>query len=92
MCGGISGYNESSYPLVSINPMAMIYTAQRIEGFVCHPWLTGKQGNFLQDMNAWHREGKVTAEETFFDGLDKWPDAFKSLFSGAKLGKVVVRV
>ena len=76
----------------------MIYTAQRIEGFVCGPWLSGARGSFLADMAAWRAEGLYVADETNFDEaqgatLDsRWVAAFDSLFSGAHLGKVVVRV
>ena len=92
VCGGIANYNEKVYPKVEINPMQMIYTFQRIEGFVCGPWLSGTKGNFLTDMNKWRLEGKLIAEETFFDGIENWPIAFQSLFTGSKLGKVVIRV
>ena len=27
-----------------------------IQGFVCTPWLSGAQGNFLGDMSKWIRE------------------------------------
>ena len=35
----------------------MIYTFQRIEGFVCSPWMRGdKRADFLRDMSRWMRE------------------------------------
>ena len=41
----------------------------------------------------WIQEGKVKTEETFFDGIESWPFAFQSLFTGeGKVGKVVVRL
>lgn len=70
----------------------MIYTAQRVEGFVCMPWLTQRKGNFLKDMARWLKEDKITAEETVFDGVEQWPTAFRALFTGGNTGKVVVRV
>ena len=59
LCGAISEYNTSSPPTVTFNQMKMVYTFQRIEGFMCAPWLSGKQGNFLEDMHKWHLEGKL---------------------------------
>ena len=91
ICGGISQYNDKP-ALNSINPMQMVYTFQRIEGFVCFPWLSGKKGNFLRDMHTYLREGKLVAQETYFDGVETWPTAFQALFTGANVGKVVVRV
>lgn len=92
VCGGISEYNNFTTNKISINPMQMIYTFQRIEGFISMPWLSGQKGNFLQDMAKWLQEGKVTPEETFFDGIENWPAAFQALFTGGNNGKVVVRV
>lgn len=92
ICGMISQYNDKVAALNKLPLMNAIYTFQRIEGFVCAPWLTGMKGNFLADMSKWVKEGKIKTEETFFEGVDQWPLAFQSLFSGEKLGKVVVRV
>jgi NADPH-dependent curcumin reductase CurA len=92
VCGGISQYNEAIPQLNVINPMKMIYTFQRIEGFMCSPWLSGKKGNFLMDMHSFLRSGKITAQETRFDGIESWVEGFQSLFTGANVGKVVVRL
>ena len=59
---------------------------------MCMPWLSGKKGNFLKDMAGWVKEGKVSVEETFFDGVEAWPMAFQALFTGSKKGKVVVKI
>lgn len=92
VCGCISGYNAKERPMSKLYIGQMIYTFQRIEGFVCSPWLRGERGNFLKDMGKWVKEGKVNAEETFFEGIESWPLAFQSLFTGKKRGKVVVRI
>jgi NADPH-dependent curcumin reductase CurA len=92
VCGAIAEYNKTATEGVRIDPMQMIYTAQRIEGFVCTPWLTGQRGPWLQDMATWVKDGLINTEETFFEGIDAWPTAFASLFTGAHKGKVVVRV
>lgn len=94
VCGSISKYNLASgeTPGDELNIMQLIYSFQRIEGFMCMPWLSGKQGNFLEDMSGWVKEGKITVEETFFEGIESWPLAFQALFTGGNKGKVVVRV
>jgi NADPH-dependent curcumin reductase CurA len=38
------------------------------------------------------KEGKIKPEETFFKGIESWPLAFRSLFTGKKRGKVVVLI
>ena len=90
VCGTISNYNDARPPPTSIHISNMIYSGQRIEGFVCTPWLSGARGNFLQDMSKWIKEGKVQVEETLFEGSDAYGEGFRSLFTGGNYGKVVV--
>lgn len=94
VAGGISLYGGAAAvtPPVSIDPLKMIYSAQRIEGFVSTPWLTGAKGNFLADMHEWLQAGWLKPEETVFDGIETYGEAFQSLFNGAHRGKVVIRV
>ena len=92
VCGGIAAYSDATEPLCAISPLQMIYTAQRIEGFVCTPWLTGAKGEFLKDMHAWLEEGWLKADETTFDGVEAYGEAFATLFSGNHKGKVVIKV
>ena len=93
ICGEIAEYSAESPALSSLSLMRMIYTAQRIEGFVSGPWLRGERGNYLGRISNWMKEGKVVIqEETVTHGIENWPAAFNSLFTGANVGKVVVRV
>lgn len=92
ICGQISEYNKSSRSLCAFDPLKMIYSFQRIQGFMCSPWLDGKKGNFLRDMHQYLREGKIIAKETTFQGIESWPEAFRSLFTGANICKVVVKL
>lgn len=91
VCGGISEYSKGTPNGVHFNPLKMIYTNQRIEGFVCWRWLSGAKGDFLKEMSGWMMEGKLHTEETYFDGLSSWVDAFTALMNGKHLGKVVIR-
>lgn len=98
VCGCISGYNEKEAKKNEINIGAMIYTFQRIEGFLSTPYITGQKCAFFKDMPTWMREGEAgttgayVAQETVYEGISSWPEAFLGLFTGANLGKVVVRV
>jgi NADPH-dependent curcumin reductase CurA len=48
--------------------------------------------DFELDMPRWIKEGRVKWHETVFEGIEKAPDAFLGLFSGANLGKMIVRL
>jgi NADPH-dependent curcumin reductase CurA len=92
VCGGISKYNDGERIPEKFFPTDMIYNFQRVEGFMCMPWLSGAKGSFLADVSKWLKEDKIKVEETFFDGIEAWPEAFAALFTGANTGKVVVRL
>lgn len=92
VCGGICKYNDGERTPEKFFPTDMIYQFQRVEGFMCMPWLSGAKGQFLADTAKWLKEGKLEVEETEFKGIEKWPEAFAALFTGGNTGKVVVRV
>jgi len=92
VCGVISEYNKGGPPSLSINPGKMIYQFQRVEGFTCGPWLSGAKGNFHQDMADFYNDDVFKVQESVFEGIEQWAEAFQSLFTGKNVGKVVLRV
>lgn len=94
VCGAIDGYNKDGPLELPLDAGQCIYKMINVYGLLCGEWLVGARGKFLEDMSKWWREGLVKSEETFFEGVEKWPDAFLALFKpgGDNLGKIVVRV
>ena len=90
ICGVIDVYNSGA-------PMALKYFARvigmriRIEGLLFNDFLP-QMGTFMADAGAMIAAGQLTARETVYDGLDEAPDAFMGLFSGANMGKMLVRL
>ena len=50
------------------------------------------RSQFQEEMGDWIRSGKIKYQETIFDGLEKAPEAFIGLFSGANQGKMLVKL
>jgi len=92
VCGQIDNYNDANPGPCAFHPMRMIYTSQRIEGFISSTWLTDPKAHWLSEMHKWLSEGKINVKETFTDGIENWPHAFIQLFNGDNIGKVVVRI
>jgi NADPH-dependent curcumin reductase CurA len=92
VCGGISMYNDEKPTPLPFNPMAMVYPCMRIEGFLAAPYLSGKKGTFLTTMHGLLREGKLVPQDTVFEGMDKFGDAMRAIFTSQNVGKVVVHV
>jgi len=95
VCGSISNYNTAPGAQVGnvVNISAMIYTQQRIQGFLCGDYLSGKKLKFFEDIDKLFKAGEIQLpEDTVFTGIEQWPAGFASLFTGKKMGKVVVQV
>ncbi len=62
-----------------------------IRGFIVWDFADREQ-DFLRDVAAWIRSGKLRYREDFVDGLANAPQAFLGLLQGKNFGKLVVRV
>jgi NADPH-dependent curcumin reductase CurA len=90
VCGTISQYNSAAPEHLPVDAMALIYKRQHMQGFIGRDWLS--RGVCMQPLAQWWKEGKIQIEETLHNGIEQWPAAFQSLFTGGNSGKVVVRV
>eukprot|EP01080_Neovahlkampfia_damariscottae_P009257 gene9257-1344_t len=90
ICGQISYYNSAPhFPKFTL--AQLIYKNIRIEGFVVSPFFaTPLFGQFLKEMSEWIKTGQIVSDDTIFKGFDKVPEAFLALFTGKKLGKVII--
>lgn len=89
VCGLIDGYNEVKPG--PANLFQIIAKRLTIQGFLVSDHDDMKPA-FLADMRRLIGEGKVKWEETVVDGIERMPEAFIGLFTGANLGKMVVKV
>lgn len=92
VCGAISQYNDAAPASFTLDAMHIIYKHIRVEGFICTPYLSGRVLNFLPDMHKYLTENNLVVKETYFNGISEWPNAFRSLFTGSNIGKVVVKL
>ena len=90
LCGMIEGYN-SHEPTPMRHLLLAVQRGVTMQGFLL-PVYFDRLGEFRQAMAAWIREGRISSQETVFEGLDRTLDAFLGLFTGANTGKMAVRV
>ena len=90
MCGMIDGYN-SGEPTALRYIMRIIAMRIRLQGFIYTDYL-GQLGDFYRDMGGLIASGQLKARDTVVEGLEKTPEAFLGLFSGANTGKMLVKL
>ena len=94
VCGLIAHYNDTQAiaPKWAGAMMRNILTKRlTVRGFIVSDF-AARHGDFLKDMSAWVREGKIKYKEFVTEGLDSAPEAFIGLLKGANFGKQLVRV
>ena len=91
LCGAISVYNAAEPPPGPRNLALLIGKRATLKGFIVSDH-NDRYPDFVRDVGGWIRDGKITFEETFFDGIDHAVDAFLAMLRGENLGKMIVRL
>jgi len=91
LCGMISQYNDIEPTPGPTNLSAAIGKRIRLQGFIVTDFMA-RNAEFYRDMRQWIAEGKIQWEETIVEGLANAPQAFIALFTGEKIGKIIVKI
>ena len=91
LCGAISQYNDTKPAPGPVNLTMAIGLGLTLKGFIVSHYQNMAE-DFRRDMEGWIQSGQVVYKETVFDGIDKAPEAFIGLFTGANTGKMIVNL
>lgn len=91
VCGMIAQYNDTAPPPGPANIVMVIPQRLTIKGFIVSDHFD-MMPEFIRDMTAWTKAGKMKWRETIVDGIDRAPEAFLGLFRGENMGKMLVRL
>lgn len=91
VCGMIAQYNETAPPPGPANFVMVIPQRLTIKGFLVTDYID-MMPDFMRDMTAWTKAGKMKWRETIVDGIENAPEAFIGLFRGENFGKMLVRL
>jgi NADPH-dependent curcumin reductase CurA len=95
VCGLISQYNAASAQQSSLTVAqlmrATLTKRLTIRGFIVSDF-AAKEPDFLRDVSAWLREGRIKYREHVIEGLENAPRGLIGLLRGENFGKAVVRV
>lgn len=90
ICGMIEGYNAAE-PMCFRYIMRVIAMRIMLKGFIYTDYMD-RMGEFYGEMGPWVASGQVKGRDTIVESLEKTPEAFLGLFTGANTGKMLVRV
>lgn len=91
ICGAISQYNNWGDMRGPKNYLSLLVNRGKMQGMVVMDYAKGFRGAAAQ-MGQWMMEGKLHSREDIYDGIDNFHETFLRLFSGEKMGKLVLKV
>ena len=91
LCGAISQYNDTEPRPGPPNLMNLVINRGRMEGFIIMDYMDRALEAMLE-LGTWVAEGKLVYKTDIVEGLDNAPAALNRLFTGANLGKVMVKL
>ncbi len=91
LCGAISQYNNLEEVRGPRNYLSLLVNRARMQGFIVSDY-TDRFDSAIGEMAGWLAEGKLRYRETIVPGLETFPETFQRLFTGDKLGKLLIEV
>ncbi len=91
ICGAISQYNNTTEVKGPSNYLSLLVNRASMQGMVVFDYAKDYQ-KAAMDMGTWMAEGKLLAKEDVYEGIENFHDTFMRLFSGKKLGKLILKV
>ena len=91
ICGAISQYNNTSKPKGPSNYLSLLVNRASMTGMVVFDFAKD-YGEAIQQYAEWLKEGKLKSNEDVYEGIENFHNTFLRLFSGDKLGKLVLKV
>ncbi|GII21619.1 NADP-dependent oxidoreductase [Planosporangium mesophilum] len=91
LCGAISQYNAEEAAPGPRNLFLAVGKRLTLRGFLVGDH-ADRMPDFVAEVGAWLREGRLRVDETVVEGIENAPEAFLSMLRGANRGKMLVRL
>ncbi|MEM9141891.1 MAG: NADP-dependent oxidoreductase [Bacteroidota bacterium] len=91
ICGAISQYNTKTGIKGPSNYLSLLVNRATMQGMIVFDWAS-RYGEAAQEMGSWMAQGKLRSKEAVYEGIASFPETFDRLFSGKKMGKLVLKV
>lgn len=91
ICGAISQYNNKTAIKGPSNYLSLLVNRASMTGMVVFDYADRyKEG--AQILGGWLAQGKLKSKEDIYEGIENFPETYNRLFSGDKMGKLVLKV
>jgi NADPH-dependent curcumin reductase CurA len=91
LCGAISVYNSVGRPPGPANYMNLIQRRGRMEGFLSLDYWD-RFPEVAEILGGWVASGQLQFRTQEYQGLESSVEALNAMFTGANIGKVVIRL
>lgn len=91
ICGAISQYNNTTAVKGPSNYMSLLVNRATMQGMVVMDY-AADFGKAAMDMGTWMAQGKLKSREDIYVGIENFRETFTRLFTGEKMGKLVLKV
>lgn len=91
ICGAISQYNNKTAVKGPSNYLSLLVNRASMKGMVVMDYAKD-YGKAAQEMGMWMMQGKLKSREDVYEGIENFQDTFQRLFTGNKMGKLVLKV
>lgn len=91
ICGAISQYNNKTAIKGPSNYLALLVSRATMQGMVVFDYANRYKEGAMQ-LGQWMAQGKLKTREDIYEGIENFPETFQRLFSGDKMGKLVLKV
>lgn len=91
ICGAISQYNNTTAVKGPSNYLSLLVSRATMKGMVVFDFAKD-YGKAAQQIGQWIMQGKLKSKEDIYEGIENFYDTFLRLFSGDKMGKLVLKV
>jgi NADPH-dependent curcumin reductase CurA len=91
ICGAISQYNSESEVKGPKNYLSLLVNRASMKGMVVLDYAP-KYLEAMKQMAIWILEGKLFYKEDVYSGIENFRETFLRLFSGDKMGKLILKI
>jgi NADPH-dependent curcumin reductase CurA len=91
ICGAISQYNNKTAIKGPSNYLSLLVNRATMQGMVVFDY-TKRFDEAAKVLVGWMAQGKLKSREAIYEGIENFPQTYQRLFTGDKLGKLVLKV